>query len=1259
MLFRTVFQILVVSICVGGAYASSGGSQIEAPKEERPDFVGAGGEFKTRFPVDIPEFRGLPLPVSLSYNSSNTKRSGLHNVVGFGWNLNAFSVIERKSVGGGVPTFDDGQDLYLLDGSELMACDKLDNGVAASNPLGGQYPYRYLTDRNSASCLAGGNLSTRIESNRKIVFDKNLNEFTITNRDGVKYIYRSIGSHAGRSTVGDEVKVCVSWNFFNKCSKYETQVVASDYPLEPVCTQSSVLLGCLNWESPAEATSNQQKIDFRTLWLLSRIEDSQQDPNVVTYSYDISAEAQGSAPRLSSIEYGSGYRVEFAYRSYSSRGVMVPKQATGTSTIAAQDSQLRSIRVFDGAQKIRAYQLFHADSALSKAQLVTKIAQYGSDFVVDNHDVVGGSVLGAEEYSYSDDTVSFLEVNQSSNPTYAGVRFGKDVKSLDWERDGTSELWVLGEDASKPGGLYKIDTDRNIGAVTVPTYGCFGKKLVDGGKLQFHNFLVGERSSNIRVCTKTSSEMGGEGDSEWVRFTVSTGVFGSSSTSGVSSKTVRKGNGHGHTFDFATLNLDFDRSDEFFFEGTNCQISETGQLVDCTSGKDLFVDGKPKFVADYTGDGVLDYFAGKYYHRFIPGGNYKGSNRPAVYTQWRNVGTGYASLGGYRVGAGDINQDGLNDIVFVEAGTSSDKLRYRPSFGAGISGTQTIDFSGTVNLNTALHPDRTGLVDVNGDGLLDLIIYENDDKVHNARTWVFVNNGLGFQPVPFNGDPNGFWGQVAHGDFDGDGRLDFALYSSSAKILFGEGLLPNRMTQVVNKSGGVLEVEYTSSSEFNTNRAPGVQLVVKSLTQHDGLGNSSTTSYSYNGGVYDFVNRKNLGYRTVTSYLPPISGEVEGPRVMTIYMNDHLAEYGKVKSRQVIEGSTTTHQLEIYDYRYNFDKANPGNGPYRVELSQSRKAVRYGDELVERTKQYWYDDYGRKDTERDLGFTANGVDLDSADNSQLEWHYTSNMAKYILNLPKRERQLSSFVTPSVPTAGIDRSLWVWAKFYNYDNETDYVIEPQGSGNLTHVTYWDGTNTNPRSASGQGIPVAGAVQTFTYDAHGNVLTETDGRGAVTQHSYDAQKHLFRTSTTNALSQVASTTWSTTCQAPLTQTDINGRVTQFSYDQHCREQRVDQPNGNYVATSYVAIGDPSAQHVVQTTKSGSTVAGSELSKTYSYFDGLGREYMALAPGGQTAITQASKVLKAYDARGICHGKASLCLTRRKRRPDRNALLWPMMR
>ncbi|MDP1669525.1 SpvB/TcaC N-terminal domain-containing protein [Phaeovulum sp.] len=255
--YSLIIALLSLSTLAFSFASAEEAGQAGRPREIEPDVVGAGGEFTTSVTISVPAFRDLVPSVSLNYNSSNTARSGVENLVAFGWQLGGFSKIERRSLGDGVPTYDDGQDVFVLDGMELMAC----GDAAATNPWPGYYPLRYVTDQASASCSSGGNLVSRVEDYRRIVFDSTSNSFTVTRTDGVSFVYRSIGELAGDAS-------------------------AAGTPARNYATKSR--------------------------WLLSEIRDTQATPNTVTYSCSFALLSQGYAHRPLRIAY-AGYKVEFTY----------------------------------------------------------------------------------------------------------------------------------------------------------------------------------------------------------------------------------------------------------------------------------------------------------------------------------------------------------------------------------------------------------------------------------------------------------------------------------------------------------------------------------------------------------------------------------------------------------------------------------------------------------------------------------------------------------------------------------------------------------------------------------------------------------------------------------------------------------------------------------------------------------------------------------------------------------------------------------
>jgi hypothetical protein len=124
-----------------------------------PDAIKSDGAFTYSVPIDIPAFRGLPPKLALSYLSSDLGRGRPEILAGTGWSLTGLPLIERVSEGGGLPTYNDAQDIFQLGGGapareRLMAC--ADAAATVPRPQSHPYPALYLTAQPSASCSSGG-----------------------------------------------------------------------------------------------------------------------------------------------------------------------------------------------------------------------------------------------------------------------------------------------------------------------------------------------------------------------------------------------------------------------------------------------------------------------------------------------------------------------------------------------------------------------------------------------------------------------------------------------------------------------------------------------------------------------------------------------------------------------------------------------------------------------------------------------------------------------------------------------------------------------------------------------------------------------------------------------------------------------------------------------------------------------------------------------------------------------------------------------
>ena len=58
---------------------------------------------------------------------------------------------------------------------------------------------------------------------------------------------------------------------------------------------------------------------------------------------------------------------------------------------------------------------------------------------------------------------------------------------------------------------------------------------------------------------------------------------------------------------------------------------------------------------------------------------------------------------------------------------------------------------------------------------------------------------------------------------------------------------------------------------------------VSAITTDDGRGNTSTTNYAYEGGLWDAEERRFLGFRKATTTLPCIAGETACPYSETTF----------------------------------------------------------------------------------------------------------------------------------------------------------------------------------------------------------------------------------------------------------------------------------------------------------------------------------------------------------------------------------------
>lgn len=1159
-----------------------------------PD-IGGAGTLGYDYKLDLPDFHGIEPNVTLNYSSNRKTRLGgtYQGWLGYGWGLNGFDVIERTRQKGGVPSFDNAQDTVQFNGEELDVC-------SGKNPVAAEV---VVSSTSSASCTAGGTHVTEHENYLKIVHQGGNtagNTWTLTQRDGTQIVLATVGDLSGYV-----------------------------------------------------AGSGDDRLAYKARWLVQSVTDIH--GNQVTYAYD--------CPTLpvcypSTISY-NGTIVHFYM--VDQNKYLSTANGVGMSNIK---KQLSAVSVTTSGSMVAAWAFNYATESDLGTLRLSSVTRYGNDATVSGGAVTGGTVMPATQFTYANYN-GFSSVQQVTNMTGGGQAVPVDV-----DGDGVSEILWTTQNGTCNYSLYYVDPTNRANvqsqALSTPCYLYMG----DGAP----RFSIGNFGSNLKE-TQLLFRKGLNNPSQSIEspvdkvvklarlnnFQPSTTDCSAIDSSNPISVDCNKSKDSSQTLDVdgdgrATLQTTYiDKSTPAY---TNVYIAPGDNPTIVTVGTaNLYDDGRQETVVAQP-DGL-------YAHQKVFGG-------VLALTKISNIVGCIPTSDGTTIlkpdcRVGDVNGDGIDDVVnlltkkyntFNQGSVVSTEITitlnvYLGTGAAdGVNGlklaysAQLQDTSSVTPHSPTFSSDQSGIADLDGDGKAEIMIdkYTNGKYVSYIERLMQTSSGYALaDDTVFN---NHMVGNIA--DFDGDGIADMigtgnALDCSCHHIRWGQssqtGYVPNALMSVRSETGAKVTFNYKPSTAYANNFLPFVLQTIGQTVADDGRGNTSTTSYTFSGGLYDSVPRKFLGFQQQTKTLPRIAADGLAPSVVTTYdqsIQNSGSPLTSVFYENTASGSTWR---KIIAHRWTLQTSKP----YRA--TDTADWFYTNDGGVARTLKVIndYDPYNNVTTKTAFGLISPGVaasdvitgtapgnnaDTDIAgDGTQTVVSFAPNTSKYIVSLPYKT------IVYNAPANGsqIKRTTAV----YPDGNSTPVLGNPPISTDLVQSTIFkDVTDTTTAETTN-----------YVYDSYGNRTKQTDSLGNVTRWTYDTTYNLFPATETNALTQTTTYTYNPVCGAIRSQTDPNGIEIDTFYDVFCRSQKViNQNTGAYTMTTFTNEGNfgtngllgsgtaaPSlvTQAPVFDSYDSSGHAVEKLTTTTQYFDGFGRIYRAVKTGDSNSPT--STVNTEYDPRG----------------------------
>ncbi len=562
----------------------------------------------------------------------------------------------------------------------------------------------------------------------------------------------------------------------------------------------------------------------------------------------------------------------------------------------------------------------------------------------------------------------------------------------------------------------------------------------------------------------------------------------------------------------------------------------------------------------------------------LPNGQYAQEISPPILT---NGGQTFKfELPGTKIA--DMNGDRLQDLVWIQP----TRVLYWFSKGRGnFVGPRIVNLDVTL---TAADIDRSGLTDVNGDGLADLTVVRPITATSGLYYWLNIGeSGFSSRRImtglpPFNANDALRWA-----DMNGNGSGDIVISNGTRPAGLREqfidlipGVRPNLLRQVSNGLGLTITINYESSIQqmLNANQGgspwtknmPISVPIVSQISEDDSRGNVNIKQIRYRDPFYRSAKQEFRGfaYAEITEL-----GDASAPTKVTKHWFD-TGETADCRKGQTIQHEITNAAGNVFVRTQNtiIDRTlATGTDGATVRFAfpgvEDTFTFEGGPTSVQSRKTFDFDDYGNPTQDNDHGILS-----DATDDIFVSTAYDYRPAIWLMNLPQ---QMTTRGATAGPVVADER----------------FTHDP--NGNMTLHENW--LNTEDRWIH--------TIENI-FDAWGNVILATDPNGHFRSFTIDPYVHIYPTAEMVHLaggsSLVASANYHLGFGTIASSVDFAGASSSFSYDRFGRLAILLRPGGARTTYDYL-IGHPVSSVVTKVLES----VGGGTYDSYQYSDGYGRK------------------------------------------------------